>query len=129
MIADTPQLEHRWAGAQVLSDEHPDLVREEAVSLLCRQFMGAEVTAQIGVGLGERAPGLPFASGGRCPGATSTVTSPAFAFRKSKIRRARRWVPLEPAVLGALLASVSQEDRAGRQLDEGLVVHAFPNAS
>jgi len=40
---------------KVLADEHADLVRE-AVSFLCHQIMEAEVAAQIGAGLGERAP-------------------------------------------------------------------------
>lgn len=40
---------------KVLTDEHADLVRE-AVAFLCHQIMEAEVTAQIGAGLGERAP-------------------------------------------------------------------------
>ena len=39
----------------MLSDDHADLVRE-AVSFLCHQIMEAEVTAQIGASLGERAP-------------------------------------------------------------------------
>ena len=40
---------------KVLTDDHADLVRE-AVSFLCHQIMEAEVSAQIGAGLGERAP-------------------------------------------------------------------------
>ncbi len=40
---------------KVLTDDHADLVRE-AVALLCHQIMEAEVTAQIGARLGERAP-------------------------------------------------------------------------
>jgi hypothetical protein len=40
---------------RLLTDDHADLVRE-AVSFLCHQIMEAEVSAQIGAGLHERAP-------------------------------------------------------------------------
>ncbi len=39
----------------MLTDDHADLVRE-AVAFLYHQIIEAEVAAQIGAGLGERAP-------------------------------------------------------------------------
>jgi putative transposase len=54
-MADPHNLSSDALVRKVLSDDHADLVRE-AVSFLCHQIMEAEVTAQIGAGLGERAP-------------------------------------------------------------------------
>jgi hypothetical protein len=54
-MADPHNLSADALVRKVLTDEHADLVRE-AVSFLCHQIMEAEVSAQIGAGLGERAP-------------------------------------------------------------------------
>ena len=54
-MADTHNLSTDALVRKVLTDDHADLVRE-AVSFLCHQIMEAEVSAQIGAGLGERAP-------------------------------------------------------------------------
>jgi transposase-like protein len=54
-MADPHNLSADELVRKVLTDEHADLVRE-AVSFLCHQIMEAEVAAQIGAGLGERAP-------------------------------------------------------------------------
>jgi putative transposase len=54
-MADPHNLSADALVRKVLTDEHADLVRE-AVSFLCHQIMEAEVAAQIGAGLGERAP-------------------------------------------------------------------------
>jgi putative transposase len=54
-MADRDNLSADALVRKVLTDEHADLVRE-AVSFLCHQIMESEVTAQIGAGLGERAP-------------------------------------------------------------------------
>lgn len=54
-MADTHNLSTDALVRKVLTDDHADLVRE-AVSFLCRQIMEAEVSAQIGASLGERAP-------------------------------------------------------------------------
>ena len=54
-MADPHNLSSDALVRKVLSDDHADLVRE-AVSFLCHQIMEAEVSAQIGAGLGERAP-------------------------------------------------------------------------
>lgn len=40
---------------KVLSEEHVDLIKQ-VVSFFCQELMEAEVSAQIGAGLGERAP-------------------------------------------------------------------------
>ena len=55
-MADPHNLSTDELVRKVLSDDHADLVRE-AVSFLCHQIMEAEVSTQIGAGLGERAPG------------------------------------------------------------------------
>lgn len=55
-MADPHNLSTDELVRKVLTDDHADLVRE-AVSFLCHQIMEAEVSAQIGAGLGERAPG------------------------------------------------------------------------
>ena len=54
-MADPHNLSTDALVRKVLSDDHADLVRE-AVSFLYHQIMEAEVTAQIGASLGERAP-------------------------------------------------------------------------
>jgi transposase-like protein len=54
-MADAHNLSADALVRKVLTDDHADLVRE-AVSFLCQQIMEAEVSAQIGAGLGERAP-------------------------------------------------------------------------
>ena len=54
-MADTHNLSTDALVRKVLTDDHADLVRE-AVSFLCHQITEAEVSAQIGAGLGERAP-------------------------------------------------------------------------
>jgi putative transposase len=54
-MADTHNLSADALVRKVLTDEHADLVRE-AVSFLCQQIMEAEVSAQVGASLGERAP-------------------------------------------------------------------------
>jgi putative transposase len=54
-MADPHNLSADELVRKVLSEDHADLVRE-AVSFLCHQIMEAEVSAQIGAGLGERAP-------------------------------------------------------------------------
>jgi putative transposase len=54
-MADPHNLSADALVRKVLADEHADLVRE-AVGFLCHQIMEAEVSAQIGAGLGERAP-------------------------------------------------------------------------
>lgn len=54
-MADPHNLSADALVRKVLSDEHADLVRE-AVAFLCHQIMEAEVSAQIGAELGERAP-------------------------------------------------------------------------
>ena len=54
-MADPHNLSADALVRKVLTDEHADLVRE-AVAFLCQQIMEAEVTAQIGAALGERAP-------------------------------------------------------------------------
>jgi len=54
-MADRDNLSADALVRKILTDEHADLVRE-AVSFLCHQIMESEVTAQIGAGLGERAP-------------------------------------------------------------------------
>jgi transposase-like protein len=54
-MADPHNLSTDALVRKVLTDDHADLVRE-AVSFLCQQIMEAEVSAQIGAGLGERAP-------------------------------------------------------------------------
>jgi putative transposase len=54
-MADPHNLSADALVRKVLTDEHADLIRE-AVGFLCHQIMEAEVTAQIGAGLGERAP-------------------------------------------------------------------------
>ena len=54
-MADPHNLSTDELVRKVLTDEHADLVRE-AVAFLCHQIMEAEVSAQIGAGLGERAP-------------------------------------------------------------------------
>jgi putative transposase len=55
-MADSHNLSADDLVRKVLTDEHADLVRE-AVAFLCQQLMEAEVAAQVGAGLGERAPG------------------------------------------------------------------------
>ena len=54
-MADPHNLSADALVRKVLSEEHVDLVKE-AVTFLCQQLMEAEVSAQIGAGLGERAP-------------------------------------------------------------------------
>ena len=54
-MADPHNLSTDALVRKVLSEEHVDLIKE-AVSYLCQQLMEAEVSAQIGAGLGERAP-------------------------------------------------------------------------
>ena len=54
-MADAQNLSADALVRKVLTDDHADLVRE-AVSFLCQQIMEAEVSAQIGASLGERAP-------------------------------------------------------------------------
>jgi putative transposase len=54
-MADPHNLSSDELVRKVLTDDHADLVRE-AVSFLCHQIMEAEVSAQIGAGLGERVP-------------------------------------------------------------------------
>jgi putative transposase len=54
-MADPHNLSTDALVRKVLTDDHADLVRE-AVAFLCHQIMEAEVAAQIGAGLGERAP-------------------------------------------------------------------------
>jgi putative transposase len=54
-MADPHNLSADALVRKVLTDEHADLVRE-AVAFLCQQIMEAEVSAQIGAGLAERAP-------------------------------------------------------------------------
>jgi transposase-like protein len=54
-MADAHNLSADALVRKVLTDDHADLVRE-AVSFLCHQIMEAEVSAQVGAGLGERAP-------------------------------------------------------------------------
>ena len=54
-MADPHNLSTDALVRKVLTDEHADLVRE-AVSFLCHQIMEAEVSAQVGASLGERAP-------------------------------------------------------------------------
>jgi len=54
-MADPHNLSADELVRKVLADDHADLVRE-AVSFLCHQIMEAEVTAQVGASLGERAP-------------------------------------------------------------------------
>jgi transposase-like protein len=51
-MADPHNLSADELVRKVLTDDHADLVRE-AVSFLCHQIMEAEVSAQIGAGLGE----------------------------------------------------------------------------
>lgn len=55
-MADPHNLSADELVRKVLTDDHADLVRE-AVAFVCHQIMEAEVTAQIGASLGERAPG------------------------------------------------------------------------
>lgn len=54
-MADPHNLSADELVRKVLTEDHADLVRE-AVSFLCHQIMEAEVSAQIGASLGERAP-------------------------------------------------------------------------
>jgi putative transposase len=54
-MADPHNLSSDELVRKVLTEDHADLVRE-AVSFLCHQIMEAEVSAQIGAGLHERAP-------------------------------------------------------------------------
>jgi transposase-like protein len=54
-MADPHNLSADELVRKVLTDDHADLVRE-AVSFACHQIMEAEVSTQIGAGLGERAP-------------------------------------------------------------------------
>lgn len=54
-MADPHNLSADALVRKVLGEEHVDLVKE-AVSFLCQQLMEAEVSAQIGASLGERAP-------------------------------------------------------------------------
>jgi len=54
-MADPHKLSADALVRKVLTDDHADLVRE-AVAFLCQQIMEAEVSAQVGAGLGERAP-------------------------------------------------------------------------
>jgi putative transposase len=54
-MADAHNLSADALVRKVLTDDHADLVRE-AVGFLCQQIMEAEVSAQVGAGLGERAP-------------------------------------------------------------------------
>jgi putative transposase len=54
-MADTHNLSTDQLVRKVITDDHAYLVRE-AVSFLRHQIMEAEVTSQIGAGLGERAP-------------------------------------------------------------------------
>ncbi|OWY61347.1 IS256 family transposase, partial [cyanobacterium TDX16] len=54
-MADPHNLSTDELVRKVLTDDHADMVRE-AVSFLCQQIMEAEVSAQIGASLGERAP-------------------------------------------------------------------------
>jgi transposase-like protein len=54
-MADPHKLSADELVRKVLTDDHTDMVRE-AVSFLCHQIMEAEVRAQIGADLGERAP-------------------------------------------------------------------------
>jgi len=54
-MADPHNLSADALERKVLTDDHADLLRE-AVSFLCHQIMEAEVSAQIGAGLGQRAP-------------------------------------------------------------------------
>jgi putative transposase len=54
-MADPHKLSPDALVRKVLADEHADLVKE-AVAFLCHEIMEAEVTAQVGAALGERAP-------------------------------------------------------------------------
>lgn len=54
-MADRENLSADALVRKVLSEEHVDWVRE-AVAVICRELMEAEVSAQIGASLGERAP-------------------------------------------------------------------------
>lgn len=67
-MADPHNLSSDELVRKVLSDDHADLIRE-AVAFLCHQIMEAEVSAQIGAGLGERAPGE------RATSATATASA------------------------------------------------------
>jgi len=54
-MADPHKLSTDALVRKLLTDEHADLIRD-AVAFVCQQIMEAEVSAQVGAGLGERVP-------------------------------------------------------------------------